>query len=216
MTEQYTPTWEEIKKLVEAASDGDQVLLVAYLETGARRSEVFRWRWGPDINFESRRVRLGTRKTKDRSMRYEWMSMSDDLYNSLMWLYENRKVKSEYVFVCTSENPSRRYGKPSTARRTFMKNLCVRAGVNHFGFHALRRFVASSLADAPEISLKQIQELLRHKHPTTTDKHIKRIRKDQAGTVSLLNLSHKVNIPPAVPPQPSEKQKGLTESQPTL
>ena len=71
------------------------------------------------------------------------------------------------VFVC--DRPQH-YGKPFTSRRRFIKGTCKRAGVKEFGFHALRRYVASVLADTHKVSAKTIQRILRHKNLSTTEK----------------------------------------------
>ena len=59
-----------------------------------------------------------------------------------------------------------------------MAGLCKRAGVKKFGFHALRRFVASVL-DSKNVPLKQIQLILGHSKPTTTDRYLADIRRGQ-------------------------------------
>jgi integrase len=181
---QYTPTTEEVLKVLAAATPEERVFLRAYLQTGGRRSEIFRWIWHDDINFEKREVRLGTRKTRDGSMEYEWLPMTDELYDALWWWWKNRPVRdTPYVFVSTS---NRHYGEPFTTRRQFMKGLCKRAEVPPFGFHALRRYVASVLADTHKVSAKTIQRILRHKAVTTTERYIHNINKDLAGTMNLL------------------------------
>lgn len=142
---QYTPPTGDILKVLAAANREERIFMNCYLHTAARRSEIFRWTWADDINFEKREVRLGTRKTRDGSMEYEWLPMSDELYDELWSWWKNRPIKdTPYVFVSTS---NRRYGKPFTTRHRFMKGPCKRAGVKPFGFHALRRYVASFLAD---------------------------------------------------------------------
>jgi hypothetical protein len=109
-----------------------------------------------DINFEKKEVRLGTRKTKDGSMEYDWLPMSDDLYRDLISFWKDRQFKeSPYVFVCSQ--PGLRYGQPFLVRRKFLKGLCARAGVKPFGFHALRRYVAYTPADTHKGSAKTIQ-----------------------------------------------------------
>ena len=135
---QYTPPTEDVLRLLAVANREEGVFLDCYLQTGARRSEIFRWTWVEDINFEKREVRFGTRKTKDGSMEYQWFPMSDDLYDSLWWLWNHRKFKqSPYVFV--DARPGAHYGKHYKVRRRFMRGLCERAGIKPFGFHALRR-----------------------------------------------------------------------------
>ncbi len=79
-----------------------------------------------------------------------------------------------------------------------MKGLCKRAGVKDFGFHALRRYVASVLADTHKVSAKTIQVILRHKSITTTEKYIHNINRDLRGTMNLLgnaNGENEKNLP---------------------
>ncbi len=184
---QYTPPTEDVLKLLAAATPEERVFLQCYLQTGARRGEIFRWTWNEDINFEKREVRLGTKKTRDGSMEYQWLPMSDELYEELWSWWKRRPIKdTPYVFVSTSKNPGRHYGKPYTERRWFMETLCKRAGVKAFGFHALRRYVASVLADTHKVSAKTIQRILRHKSVTTTERYIQNINKDLNSIVNLL------------------------------
>jgi integrase len=184
-TPQYTPPTEHILKVLAAANREERIFLNCYLQTGARRSEIFRWTWAEDINFEKREVRLGTRKTRDGSMEYEWLPMSDELHDELWSWWKTRPIKdTPYVFVSTS---NRHYGKPFTTRRRFMKGLCKRAGVKSFGFHALRRYVASLLADTHKVSAKTIQRILRHKNVTTTERYIQNINHDLGATMNLLS-----------------------------
>ncbi len=43
------------------------------------------------------------------------------------------------------------YAKPYTTHRRFIPGLCKRAGIKSFGFHALRRYVASILREKDQI-----------------------------------------------------------------
>ena len=116
-----------------------------------------------------------------------------------MWLWENRKFKrSPHVFV--DGIPGAHYGKPFTTRRRFMAGLCKRAGVKPFGFHALRRFVASYLVDRGK-SMKIIQRVLRHKNVSTTERYVHLLNNDLRDVYE--ELSGK-NYPKA-PPQEAEK-----------
>ena len=55
-----------------------------------------------------------------------------------------------------------------------MKDLCKKAGVKYFGFHAIRHHVASFLADSHKATHhNQIQQMLRHRRLSTTDHYIK-------------------------------------------
>ena len=172
----YTPPIEDVLRLIAVATRQEKIFLDCYIQTGARRSEIFRCLW-TDVDFNRRTIRLGTRKTKDGSMKYRSIEMSDSLYQSLWWQWENRKFKrSPYVFIDDQKGPH--YGKPYNARRRFMAGLCKRASIRGFGFHALRHFVASVL-DSKNVPLKQIQLILGHSKPTTTDRYLGNIHQGQ-------------------------------------
>jgi integrase len=199
---QYTPPTEDVLRILAVATREERVFLNCYLQTAARRGEVFRWTWNEDINFDRREVRLGTRKTRDGSMSYEWLPMNEELYQELWWWWKNRPIKdTPYVFVSTSKKPGRHYGQPYRERRWFMESLCKRAGVKAFGFHALRRYCASLLADTHKISAKTIQRVLRHKNVTTTERYIKNINRD-LGTI--MELLGKKGSPEGLPKHSNE------------
>jgi integrase len=179
---QYTPPSEDVLKVLAAADRNQSVLLLAYIYTGARRSEIFRWTWVEDINLEKKAYRLGTKKTRDGSMSHEWFPMPEELHAELSWWWQNRTFKdSPYVF--TDDQPGPHYGKPHTTRRRLMAGLCKRAKVKPFGFHALRRFFASRLADLGK-STNTIRRMLRHKNVATTERYIQNINNDLKGVTS--------------------------------
>jgi integrase len=184
---QYTPPLEDILKVLMAANRKERVFLDCYLQTGARRSEIYRWTWTDDINLEKREYRLGTRKNRTGSMEYEWFPMTDDLYDSSSWWWKNRPIKSS-LYVFTDDQIGPHYGKPYKERRHFMAGLCKRAGVKQFGFHALRRFVASVLADSGKSS-NAIRRILRHKNIRTTELYIQNINNDLKDTLDALNFN---------------------------
>lgn len=152
---QYTPPEEDILKVLAVAEGVDRVFLECYLHTGARRSEIFGLTW-EDVNFDRGEIRLWTRKTKDGSREGEWLPMTGKLQESLWWWWENRTIPgTAHVFV--DDHPGPHYGKPYLVRRRYLKGLCARAGVQPFGFHAIRRYVASMLADVHKVSSTTIQ-----------------------------------------------------------
>lgn len=184
---QYTPNTPDVLSVLAAAERKHRVILYAYIFTGARRSELFRWTWADDINLAQKKYKLGTRKTKDGSMSYEWFPMPLELYDEISWWWEHRTIReSPYVF--TDDQPGPHYGKPYKVRRRFMRGLCKRAGVKTFGFHALRRFFASRLADEGK-STNTIRRMLRHKHVSVTERYIQNINDDLVGVASgILNV----------------------------
>jgi integrase len=181
---QYTPSVEDVLKVLMAATRMERIFLDCYIQTGARRSEIFRLTWN-DVDFNHRTIRLSTRKTKDGSMKYRMLELSDDLYDQLWWWWNNRRFKdSPFVFVDDQKGPH--YGKPYKERRRFMRGLCKRAGVKKFGFHALRRFTASVL-DSKNVPLTKIQLILGHSRPSTTDRYLQDISVGKQGVMNLIS-----------------------------
>lgn len=140
-------------------------MLLAYLHTAARRGELFKLRW-EDVDFADARLRLFTRKRKDGSLESDWLPMTDDLYNSL--LYYKQNSNNEWVF------PNPRTNIAYYERNKWMPRLCEKAGVKRFGLHAIRHLTASILAKA-NIPLIDIQNILRHRKLTNTERYIRRI-----------------------------------------
>ncbi len=198
---QYTPPEGDVLKVLAAAHGVDRVFLLCYLHTGARRSEIFRLTWD-DVNFERSEIRLKTRKTRSGEWREDWIPMTETLARELKWWWDNRTFKrAAHVFL--SEHPMH-YGKPYVVRRRFLAGLCDRAGVTPFGFHALRRYVASVLADKHKVSTKRIQEVLRHQSVHTTERYLHNLGRDLKGTMDFLDGETKTSVPQTVP----QKKRG--------
>jgi len=84
--------------------------------------------------------------------------------------------------------PGAHYGQPYIYRRRFLAGLSDRrVGVKQFGFHTLRRYVASFLADTLKISSKTIHRMLRHKNVVTTEKSIHNLNTDLKAIMKLLS-----------------------------
>jgi integrase len=160
------PTEEDMARILLAAAPDRPFLMVLYL-TMARVDEIFRLRWD-DINFQEKTIRLWTRKVKDGSWRGDVLPMSQLLYDVLKGLWDKR-THPEWVFV----NP--RTGSRYTQRSRLMKKICRQAGVKYFGFHAIRHFGASLLADREKVSLPTISRLLRHTNLRTTEKYLQKV-----------------------------------------
>nr|WP_321513363.1 site-specific integrase [uncultured Pseudodesulfovibrio sp.] len=173
-TPRYVPPEEDFWKVYNLTSGQDKVMLSVFLYLGARRGEVFRLAW-EDIDFVANRIRLSTRKRQAGSLEYDWLPMTDELKNQLLWWWESRKFKdSEYVFVCEEgyEFCRDHYGKPFQYRQQFMKKLCKIAKVKPFGFHGIRHLTASILFRLGH-PVSVIQAILRHKSASTTERYLK-------------------------------------------
>ncbi len=104
-------------------------------------------------------------------------TMRTELRESMVQWRKDCPVKdTEYVFVCLDHIPTNDhfYGKPFTKRQHFMKRACEKAGVKPFGFHAIRHLTATTLYHKG-YSESEIQAILRHKSPTTTNRYLKTI-----------------------------------------
>lgn len=183
----YIPSESDFWKTYDAAEDHqDRVILLTFLHTAARRSEVFRLK-RIDIDLENSRLRLWTRKRESGSWEYDWLPMTTELKSELItWLQirlSHDTPDKDHVFVCLRVGvaDTEYYGLPFKSRQKFMTRLCQKAGVAPFGFHAIRHLSASILY-RKGYSLGYIQEVLRHKNSNTTDRYLKtlgleRIRK---------------------------------------
>ena len=174
----YVPPERDVLKMLAATEGVDRVFLECYLQAGARQSEIFKLAWD-DVNFEKRTITLTTRKTKDGTPKRKTLKLdqNDSLWDLLKWWWKNRIFREDpHVFV--DDHPGPHYGKPYLVRRRLTKSLCERARIRPFGFHALRHFVASMLADKHRESTPTIQRILGHERLSTTDRYVQRISSD--------------------------------------
>jgi len=163
----HVPSESDYWKVYEQAwTEQDAIMLFTYLHLAARKPELFRLSWD-DVDFEEEKVRLYTKKTKDGSWEESLLPMTDDLKDSLTAL-RNKGVDKKWVFI----DPETGY--PYTQRHHWMKNLCKRAQIRHFGLHGIRYLTASILAKAGRPMI-EIQAILRHKNLSTTERYIKRL-----------------------------------------
>jgi len=194
---QPVPTEEEFLKLLLAAGRHDRNILIACAATGGRRSEILRMTWTEDVNFQERTVRLCNRKNRGRELRCRLAPMNDELHKALQDQLATRLPDSDFVFQNRAVWAARdgrvirkhpNYGGRYTARRRFMRGLCKRAGIKKaIGFHALRRFFASMLADNRE-KLSTIRDLLGHAAVSTTDRYVHRLHDDTRTAVNKISL----------------------------
>jgi integrase len=153
----YVPPQDDFWKVFDVAEGEDKVLLLAFLHTAARRNELLSLKWD-DVDLESGKIRLWTRKRKGGAFEYDWLPLTAELAGALT---EHAKSKrSEYVF-CDRD------GMPYAERQRLIPRLCKEAGVRPFTYHAIRHLTASILAQA-RMDIPTIQKMLRHKNSLTT------------------------------------------------
>ena len=174
----YIPPLEDFWKVYDSLPVGqDQMMLFTYLHTAARRGELFALKWH-EVDFAKKRLKLWTRKRRGGNLEFDWVPITEELFEKLKWWYENRTFpEAQNVFVCESQVPCQRdlRGRPFMFRQEWMQEICARAGVKHFGIHAIRHLSASSLDDAG-YPITIIQGILRHKNANTTAKYLHKLK----------------------------------------
>jgi len=153
-------------------------MLKAMIFLGARKGEVFRIKM-LDLDFENAQIRLWTRKRKNGNLEADWLPMVPELKDELWYWQQTRLTQAtadqEHLFVCLDRTAfcQAYYGKPFTSRQHLMRRLCRKAGIEPFGFHAIRHLCATLLFHAGnEVSF--IQKVLRHENPTTTERYLEK------------------------------------------
>jgi integrase len=180
--EKYIPPQTDVLKLIMAADPqtDERDILMVLIHSVARIDEVLRIKW-QDVNLTRREIKKWTRKRKSGTYEPVIVYMNDDLYNimkrrwenreSEMWVFYNKKTKTRYMH-----------------RPKMMKGLCKRAGISPaFGFHSIRHFIASYLADHEKISKKTIGALLGHKALQTTEIYLHSIDGAERSAVEKLS-----------------------------
>ena len=178
----YVPSEEDFWTVFNTVEGQDKAMLSAFIYLAARRGEVFRMKMD-DIDWKGDQVRLWTRKRKDGAMEYDWLPMTSELKNALKeWLEVRLGLQNvrdrQHVFIAVGESVcGENYGRPYVVRQHWMKKLCRRAGVEPFGFHAIRHLTASILY-RKGYTMAVIQAILRHKSPNTTARYIRSLGMD--------------------------------------
>jgi integrase len=177
----YIPPKDHIAQVILLAKPLDRAYLNVIRFTAARVREINNLTW-EDVDFEKRTVRLWTRKKKGGNKTPRLVPMVQDTFSALRYAWENRDRTSPYVFT----NPLTK--KNFDYRDKFLGTLCRRAGVPEFCYHALRHHTASILAErgAP---ITDIQKILGHERPTTTDNYLQSLGESVRVAMGLLEES---------------------------
>jgi len=162
----YVPCEEDFWKVYQVAeNDQDRIMLLAYLHTAARKSEILNLRWD-DVDFSNSRIRLWTKKRQGGAREYDWIPLTKELRDALL----RHRQNANSVFVFT-----RQRGQKYTTRQHWLRYLCGVAEVRYFSLHAIRHLTASIL-DKAGMDLSTIQAILRHKSATTTARYMHSLR----------------------------------------
>ena len=176
----HKKTWttEEFHGLLESLTADEKPLILTLAYTMARIDEVLRLTIR-DINLTENFLTLYTRKNRDGSYRGRNIPMGKQLKEIMTPLCGGR-ASDEFVFVNPKTNT--RYSR----RPKMMKAICKRAGITNYGFHAIRHFITSYLYDKKDVGKTDLQRLLGHQTPTTTDIYINGLDDNLRGPVEKL------------------------------
>jgi integrase len=172
------PTQEEFLRILAASGPNERPLLIILTHTLARIDEILRLTWD-DVNFERKTVALWTRKRKGGNLEPRIIPMNDDLYKTLVPMWKSRE-QDQWVFWNKKEK--NRYNR----RPKLMGSLCRRAGVDRYGFHAVRHFMATYLHDVQKIPTGVIGDILGHKSKRTTEVYLHSV--DEAARAAMTKL----------------------------
>lgn len=152
---------EEVRALLNAATDTYRPIIFAFLKTGLRLNELVNLEW-EDIDLENAQLRVVNKEDKryhPKGRRERSVPIPRDLLPVLAGL--KGSVASDCVFA-TKE------GRPR--RNNILKNVktaALRAGLTDMNVHTLRHTFASHLVMAG-VDLTTVQKLLGHSSITTT------------------------------------------------
>lgn len=182
--ERHVPSLKNFWAVYDSCdSEQDKLMLRMYLETGARREELFRLQWR-DIDFKRKQVRLRWRKNQRGQWEEAWLPVRKE-FMELLRVHQKSTGLMKFVFLNTQGSDDPKHWIPYRWRQHWLKNLCEKAGVKQFGFHGVRHLFASLLAEDNR-PLVEIQFMLRHKHLSTTQRYIHRLKKESREVLAAL------------------------------
>lgn len=167
----YIPKEADINKILSASTPKERSYFLALINTMARVGEINKLKW-EDVQDEY--LILRTRKSKNSNI----MERTIPINNTLRKVLDSMPKYGEYVF-CYKD------GTPYLYRSKILKRACEKAGVKEIGYHALRHYGASKLADKG-VPITVIQELLGHTTTTTTDIYLQSIKQSVKDAVKKL------------------------------
>jgi integrase len=172
-----TPSYEDVQRTLLHCHKIEHEVMVRFgSETGMRISEILALSWGAvkrgvvDVKLSAVDRELMPTKTKDSTRK---VKLSDRLKAKLaqMKLGATNSSDEDFLFI----NSAGRLYTNTGAARNILWPAQKRAGVEHFGWHGLRRFYINHLLDSGVIE-HHVQKLVGHTIGSdTTSKHYRRI-----------------------------------------
>lgn len=179
------PSQSEISKVIAAASPETRQYLWTLRETIARVGEINRLLW-QDVDLERRTITLYTRKSAGGNKVGREVQMTEKLYEILSERWAKRDKSKPWVFygLRWDKAQGKMIEHPYSKRQGLMKELCKRAGVEPFGFHALRH-AGASLLDSCGVPIGVTQKILGHANRSTTEIYLHSIGKSEKSAMEV-------------------------------
>lgn len=159
-------TVDEVKNLIDAASESASIAIELSAKYGLRAGEVFGLQWH-DIDFENSRISIKRQtmevkgvfsvedpKTETSIRTLSITESSRDRLKSAMPLVTQ---PDDFVFVTPTGKPVRRANFRNRTWNPLLKTL----GIQHRGFHHLRHTAATLMLEH-NVPVKQVSEILGH------------------------------------------------------
>jgi len=185
----HIPSSTEIEKALNAANPEVRDYLMVIKDTMARVSEINRLSWD-DVDLGNKYLVLYTRKKKGGHLTPRKVPLTQRLYRILSDRYKVRNIKYPWVFcnTYTDVKTGKRVTTHFKYRSTILKNLCEKAGVRRFSYHALRHSGASIL-DNMNVPLGTIQKILGHENRITTEIYLHSIGGSEKEAMSIFEAA---------------------------
>lgn len=165
----YVPSIVDIKKVISQGNQEQQDYLTLIWHTMARVGEINRLTWD-DVSLEQQYVLLYTRKKKGGHLTPRKVKMTKEVFEILSRKNAHRDKNKPWVFwhKYYDQKKNKFVTGPYQDRKRLMENLCKKAEVKYFRYHALRH-AGASLLDDQNVPISTIQKLLGHENRTTTE-----------------------------------------------
>lgn len=167
-------TYEEEQRLLKECDGEDRrhlnALVIAGLDTGARKGELLRLTW-PQVDFEENIIRaLISYKGRNGALLKRDAVMTTRLRETLLSLRQKRPVKA-FRRLRNGDKPSELlvFGITSNVRRSW-DGARKRSGLEHVRFHDLRHSAGTRLSES--LPVIHVGKVLGHRNPKTTTRYI--------------------------------------------
>lgn len=158
----YTRKGKEITAKIENGRSHLKTLIIALLDTGARKGEMLKLTW-QFVDFENRLITFQASTTK--MLKTRQVAITRRLYDELQTLWQNSDKNLDSPVFCIANN----------VRRSFA-SACKDAGIKHGGIdgltlHCLRHSAATRLVNG-QLPVEMVGRILGHSQVNTTYRYL--------------------------------------------